>query len=341
MKTLTATFFATGELAGLPEAGIRAKVRECHECGFHLIVPTCAAIWGRSYAPSGVLPPLEDIGFASTVHGREPGRTFDPSAMDVFEVLLDECDRLGMGFFMPTGTLCPRKPGSGLAFAWRPREWFDASTRERSRRFILELAERYGGHAAFRGWYVTDEMKWGIAEYAPLVAAVAAACREARPALPVMMSPAPAHMSETHAGLGDPAQVALLAADVIAPMDLGGYTAPRHQPLSEEAWARVAESHRATAVACRSAGKAYWANIECFVYNESDPGIHGAPWSRIERQIACASECAEALICFEFFGLMDAPLSSWPLGDVSAKELYMHVGQHCAQYRSRGRSPMR
>ena len=39
MKPLSATSFATGDLAALPEEGVRGKVRECAECGFRRIVP--------------------------------------------------------------------------------------------------------------------------------------------------------------------------------------------------------------------------------------------------------------------------------------------------------------
>ena len=128
----------------------------------------------------------------------------------------------------------------------------------------------------------------------------------------------------------NPEMVDQLDVDIIAPMDLSTYSHAIHQPLSDEAWGRIEWAHRATEKACRKTGKRYWANVECFAYQPDGKGLTSAPWGRVARQIEIASQFAERLICFSFFGLMDSPTTSLPLGQQDAQTLYTAVQRHNA-----------
>lgn len=318
---LTASFFLMAELGWLTDAQIRAKLEECRACGFELLIPTLVAEHGLSMAPSRVLPPLKGSMFS--YRARVTGQPMIlPEGRDLFATLFAECERLSLGVFMPTGTLSPEKPGSHLMWPYPATEWFTPAMQERNARFIVELAERYGLYRSFHGWYISDEMKWSIDEHAFLVSAIATACRRAKPGVPIVMSPSPAHQSEQHRGLTDPRQVAKLDVDILSPMDSGGLC-HKQTALSAEDFRTIERSHQQTAAACKAAGKRYWSNVELFTYADSHPAsVRSAPADRVRQQLEIASRYAERLACFQYFSLVDAPQSKVPLGGEGATLLH-------------------
>ncbi len=88
---------------------------------------TCGSYDGRAFYPSGLYP------------GRMPLAARDP-----IEAVLRAADRCGMHVLL----------GVGL-FAWFD---FSEQSLEWHRRVARELFQRYGGHASFYGWYVSEEI---------------------------------------------------------------------------------------------------------------------------------------------------------------------------------------
>lgn len=331
-KPVTATFFLIQELAWLHETALRAKLQECRECGFEILIPTVAAEHGRSIGPSRVLPRAEHSSFTS--RSRRDGQlvTFH-SDMDLFEILFDECARLGMGVFMPTGTLSPKKRGSNLMWPYPPSQWFTPAVERTNAAFIREIAERYGRYASFHGWYLSDEMKWSVAEHASMIRAIAQACRNSKPGAPILISPAPAHVSERNRGITDPAALAKLDVDIIAPMDSGGFTHESIKGWTDETFETIERAHRDTSAACAAASKRYWVNVEMFEYDlpaRNPAATHPAPPQRVARQLEIAARYAERIACFQYFSLVDAPESKVPLGGEEAVALYklIHSRNH-------------
>lgn len=329
LQPITATLFLTADLAALPQAHLRIKLREAADCGIRTLIPTLAAEHGRAYLPSSICDRVTESTFSYTARRRG-----QPVAMqqddDPFAVMLDEAAALGMDVFMPTGTFSPRKPGSSMMWPYPATEWFTPDVAERNRAFIFELADRYGQSPAFAGWYLSDEMKWAIDEHELLVGTLAAACRDALPGKSILMSPSAAHAKPVNRYLTDPAAVSKLHADIICPMDCSSYTHRGDAPFTDAMWQDIETSTSQAAAACAAAGKRFWSNIEMFFYDHDRTANypHTAAWPRIERQIAIASNHAARLCCFQFFTLLDAPNSTVPLGEEHAAVLYEALQSH-------------
>ncbi len=331
LKPIRGCFFLVADLAHVSEDSMRAKVRECHGVGYRTLVPTLAAEHGRSYAPSTILLRAERSHFSYVAKRLGEAVTLN-ATIDPFAILLDECEALGMDVFMPTGTLSPEKPGSKLMWPYPAPQWFTADVAERNRRFVRELSARYGDSPAFSGWYISDEMKWSIEEHAILVEPIVAVCREMTPDVPILMSPAAILGPEKTRYLGDPDAVEQLGADIICPMDACGYTHHGPEMWTDEMFETIREAHAATAAACARAGKRYWANVEMFYYDRARHGDapFAASWARVLRQIEIASDYAESLLSFQYFGLIDAPDSAVPLAGEGASDLYQGLAAHNA-----------
>lgn len=333
MKPLEGTCLMTADLAWLEqESKVRVKIRECHDCGFSILVPTVSASHGRSYVRSKVLEPVHECMFCHRARRLGKPARCNPvhRDYDLFEVLLDECGALGMQFFMPTGSLCPEKPGDPRMFVFPATEYFTPEVAQRNTRFIQELAERYAHFPAFAGWYISDEKHWRQVAPQFLVNDMAAACRRAKPGAAVMMTAPPAHTVDRDQRWQDPHSMEKLDVDIFIPMDAGHYTHLGPAPWSEDMWQSVRRSHEVAAHACAAAGTRHWPHIELFYYDHESHGMtpFSAGWQRVKRQIEIASDYGERLSCCQYFALMDAPDSPVPLGGEGAVALHEAVAAH-------------
>ena len=112
-------------LLGIRGVVIQNVFDSSHYVGRHEM--TCGSYDGRAFYPSGLYP------------GRMPLAARDP-----IEAVLRAADRCGMHVLL----------GVGL-FAWFD---FSEQSLEWHRRVARELFQRYGGHASFYGWYVSEEI---------------------------------------------------------------------------------------------------------------------------------------------------------------------------------------
>lgn len=180
-------------------------------------------------------------------------------ASDPLEALFTETDRRGVSIFVDT-----------LA---APDWWLlqdPTSEIARARTRIATLARRYGHHASFGGWYIPYELYVMWDAQAELITTlyreISAACKQATPAKPVMISPF--FILDRAGDLGDfrwatPPEyqqfwTTLLEQtriDIVALQDSGEhlscYTLDERRPF-----------FAAMKSACESAGKTFWLNVE-------------------------------------------------------------------------------
>jgi hypothetical protein len=191
----------------------------------------------------------------------------------------------------------------------------DPKIKGRQIEMMTELAELYGEHPAFYGWYLPVEDCFGpvLTDYAvDAVNALTARARELTPSARIMISPYGIFNSD----FDDPryeGQIARLTVDIIAYQDEIGCVRERY-PLTRlrENWKKLRAIHDKT-------GIEMWANCESFAWekgtNDRSSALVPAPYSRfLSQQIAATAGGAEKIISFVFCGLFEDPSSPYQLG---------------------------
>ncbi len=202
------------------------------------------------------LDAIEGLGMRVMVLGGVAGTGAQAGSMDAF---FAEADRRGLELYLDTGQTAN----------W----WVSADPvpeLERAKRQIRFLAEAYGGHSSFKGWYIPYELYVFWDSQAELIrrlyGEVSAACKEAAPGKPVLISPffildkagqlgdfryaAPEEYRDFWTGLLKASRI-----DIVALQDSGEhlscYTIEERGPFFD-----------AMKAACDAAGARLWANIE-------------------------------------------------------------------------------
>jgi hypothetical protein len=191
---------------------------------------------------------------------------------------------------------------------------------------LRELAEIYGAHPAFFGWYFASEAFIGpyfSSDFLRYAAAMTAAARNVTPAAFMFISPYGTRQATNDSTFV--AQLRALAASgisAIAYQDEVGCIRDEF-PLQTvtASWATLAAAHRA------AGGMPHiWANIESFTWeglpnNVSSPLIP-APWPRVLAQLAAAAPHVDRAITFSAQALLDPAGSAQPWGAPDATRAY-------------------
>lgn len=220
------------------------------------------------------------------------------------DAIMDAAAEHGMKVFMSTGWA--KDQDDNLR---------DPKIKGRQIEMMTELAELYGEHPAFYGWYLPVEDCFGpvLTDYAvDAVNALTARARELTPSSRIMISPYGIFNSD----FDDPryeSQIARLTVDIIAYQDEIGCVRERY-PLTRlrENWKKLRAIHDKT-------GIEMWANCESFAWekgtNDRSSALVPAPYSRfLSQQIAATAGGAEKIISFVFCGLFEDPSSPYQLG---------------------------
>lgn len=180
-----------------------------------------------------------------------------------------------------------------------------------------ELLERYGHHPSLAGWYLPAEScihGYFDESYIEYVHDFADICKALDPERLILISP-----YGTRSAAGDEAyvrQLRDLRVDIIAYQDQIGVRRMRIEELPD-VFSRLAKAHQ-------QADLSLWANVELFDYDGEpyrDPPI-AASFNRVQQQIMSVSPYVEKVICYQYFGFMNAPTSRAPVGVSGAESLW-------------------
>ncbi len=270
----------------------REKVREISELGMEYIVVMATALYERCYFKSSVFP------FAGM------------PCEDPIEEILSEADECGVKVFLGNGFYGDwRKPGENIK---------SHAVIDRSFRAMDELANLYGHHKSFYGWYFPDEtciiLRFSK-DFIKYVNLCSARCRELTPEKKTLIAP-----YGTNLVLSSDYFVRSLAetdVDFIAYQDEVGVKKTKVD-RTEKIFERLRRAHD-------KAGRAeLWADIELFTFEGMiyKSALLPADFERIQKQIENAAPYVDKILSYQYLGLMNPPDSTAFAGHESSVKLY-------------------
>lgn len=262
-------------VAAWPEETWEAKVEEMADLGLDTVVIMSVALAGKAFYPSRLMPQ----------------RWRPMAAQDPLEAVLRAADRrslavyVGVGFFQEdTGALL------GGEEEHRLREGVPR-----------ELADRYGHHESFAGWYlpVEEGIRGRFSDaYRRYTEELSSSCLRAA-SLPILI--APYGTRTVQADERFVAQLRDLPVTYIAYQDEVGVEKTQVGEL-DAIYRRLAEAHR-------QAGRPLWTDLELFrsqgrVYHSP---LLPAPPARVLAQLEAESPHVDKVLAYQFLGLVNPP----------------------------------
>lgn len=189
---------------------------------------------------------------------------------------------------------------------WLRRTWWREV--ELNKQFIDEVCERYGGHAAFKGWYMCHEAARNDLHIIDIFNALGTYCKQCLPR-PVLISPYP--MGSKQFGPGDVFTLDetfehwnRVFSETKGAIDVCAFQDGQIQ------YSELEQFHTGISSLCKQHNLACWANIESF---DRDMPIKFPPadWRYLRLKMEAASKVADKLITFEFPHFM-SPHSCYP-----------------------------
>ncbi|MCI8554185.1 MAG: DUF4434 domain-containing protein [Clostridiales bacterium] len=198
------------------------------------------------------------------------------------------------------------------------RNMTDPEIQARAFRAMEQLAEQYGAHPSFYGWYLPDEagMEDGFVEhFARYINAYAAQGHRLLPDSKVLIAPYGTNLlkaDDTYT-----AQLERIDADIIAYQDEVGVrkSTPDQTAALYEALRRVHD---------RAGRSALWADVELFEFEGEvyKSALLPAEIQRIQRQLESISPYVDEVLCYQYMGLMNRPGTNAFCGHPDSLKLY-------------------
>ncbi|MBI1387538.1 MAG: DUF4434 domain-containing protein [bacterium] len=273
----------------------RAKVGEIAGAGLKYLVLLSVAQDDLSFYPSNVLP------------------QWKMACDDPLEAVLSAGDEFGVKFFISGGFF---KEKIGVL----PGE---DGTHQRERA-LVELAERYGDHASFFGWYWPNEAQLSPYFEEPLIEyinASSAFARTLKPECKIMIAPYGTRNERDEDSYAR--QLEALDVDIVAYQDEVGVRKTR----ADETAAIYEKLRR---VHDKVAQRALWADVEIFEFEGEvyKSNLIAAPFDRVRTQLEAVSPFVDVILIYQYQGMMNRPGTSAFAGRADSVELYQRYMEY-------------
>ncbi|MBQ7116688.1 MAG: DUF4434 domain-containing protein [Clostridia bacterium] len=270
----------------------REKVREISALGMEYIVVMATALYERCYFKSSVFP------FA------------DMPCEDPIEEILCEADERGVKVFL----------GNGFYGDWRKAgENIKSQTViDRSFRAMEELAQLYGHHRSFYGWYFPDEtciILHFSKDFIKYVNLCSARCRELTPEKKTLIAPYGTNLVLSSDYFAR--SLAETDVDFIAYQDEVGVKKTKVD-RTDKIFERLRRAHD-------KAGRAeLWADLELFTFEGMvyKSALIPADFERIKKQIENAAPYVDKILSYQYLGLMNPSDGTAFAGHEGSVKLY-------------------
>lgn len=283
-----------------------AKVKEIAEVGMDCLVLMSTALYYRAFYPTKIFAEWQ-LGCA-----------------DPLEAVLSAADKYQVRFFI----------GAGFYGDWQSDKIIsDPVTGKKRLQAIEELANRYGHHPSFYGWYWPNEAEihpYYAPEFIEYVNACSRLARQLTPHAPVMIAP-----YGTRTAVADDRYVRQLDSmdvDIFAYQDEVGV---RKSKVTETSafFETLRTAHD------RSQKAKLWADMEIFefqgeVYNSA---LMPGPFDRILRQMKAVSPWVDRILAYQYQGMMNKPGSLAFAGCPASVRLYTEYVNWLSARKNSGR----
>ena len=268
-----------------------AKIKEIAETGMEYLVLMATAVYYRAFYQTRIFPKWE-LGCA-----------------DPIEAVLSAADKYKIKFFM----------GTGFYGDWESDKTISDPVAAKKRlQSMEEIANLYGHHPSFYGWYWPDEACINpryTPEFIKYVNTLSGLARRLKPQAPIMIAP-----YGTRIAIPDDEYVRQLDAmdvDIVAYQDEVGV---RKSKVTETSafYEGLRKAHD------RSHKAKIWADIEIFEF-EGDvykSALMPASFDRILRQMEAVSPWVDKILVYQYQGMMNKPGSVALAGSPASTKLY-------------------
>ncbi len=269
-------------------------VQEVAEIGIRYLVLLAIAKGGKAFYDTPLLPKAPELACA-----------------DPIEALLSAADKYGVKFFLSCDWYGP----------WHGAETLNQPEVVRPRLQMMgEIADKYGHHKSFYGWYWANEAYLTPYFVPAFVEYINTCSREARQFMPDCKTlTAPYFTSKAVCDDRYIRQLAALDVDIIAYQDEVGCL--RMTPdQSARAFATLRAAHD------KAPERALWADVETFAWegepNAQDSPLIPAPFTRLQQQLEAVGPFVDKVLVYQYQGIMSKPGSAVPSGHQDATRLY-------------------
>lgn len=270
----------------------KLTIKEMADLGFEYLVLLAIAKGGYAFYDTPRLPKL------------------NLACEDPIEALLAASDRYGVKFFISSDWYGP----------WDEKCLTDPERIRQRFAMMGEIAQKYGHHRSFYGWYWPNEAHLGPYYSDAFIRHVNECSREGRRLLPKTKTLTAPY--GTYRAVYDDTYVRQLEqmdVDIIAYQDEVGCL--RMTPeQSAVAYEKLRRAHD------RVPQRALWADVEVFTWegppNQPGSPLIPAPFQRVRKQLEAVSPFVDRVLIYQYQGLMNKPGSKAFAGHPDSTRLY-------------------
>jgi hypothetical protein len=268
-----------------------AKIKEIADAGLEYLVLMATAVYYRSFYDTQIYP------------------KWHLGCDDPLEAVLAAADKYKIKFFI----------GAGFYGDWESDKVIvDPVAAQKRLQSLGELAQRYGSHPSFYGWYWPDEAEinpYYTPEFLHYVNTLSHEARQLKPRAPIMIAPYGTRIVKPDDKYVQ--QLDALDVDIVAYQDEVGV---QKSKVTETArfYEGLRRAHN------RSQRAKLWADVEMFAFETEvyKSALMPAPFERLLAQMEAVSPFVDEILVYQYLGLMNQPGTTAFAGSPQSVKLY-------------------